>query len=328
MPTIDGGHYFITALIPVRHDTDPEAGGRVAHSHALRDTLATLPTAQQSPFSAGTSLNSPFARCTRTHFARFAVIDQPMFNGKDRHDALVTAARDADPTVQQEFDTLTRPWLLFVADFDVVSGETDGGLKSWLTGLWTKSGPEMRAVFEHCYGFERVKDASGFADYVAQCRIDTTMSYNEYWPGRPPLTGWSIPGALAWVGIGAIAGLVGAWFSGWPLWGCLLAGVAGLALGAALAALRINHAGERPFPTAPDSDLPGVLKALYLQQRFCSFVESNQTANAARLHAAFGAFIASVRPDDRLVPTQPPGVIRSDGIVPLAPARAQEGRGA
>jgi hypothetical protein len=329
MPTIDGGHYFITALIPVRHDTDPGSGKSVAHSHALRETLATLPTAQQSPVCAQSHLNSPFARCTRTHFARFAVIDQPMFNGRDRQDALYTAARDIDPTVQQEFDTLKRPWLLFVADFDVVPQEADGGLKSWLTGLWTKAEPEMRAVFEHCYGFnERVVDANGFAEYVAKCRIDTTMSYNEYWPGRPPLTGWSISGALAWVGIGAVAGLACAWLAVWPWWGWVLAAVAGVAIAAVLAAWRINHAGAQPFPMAPDSDLPGVLKALYLQQQFCLFVEKHQGADAQALHVAFGLFCASNQLNAKLNPTQPPGVIRSDGLQTLTPARAPGGSSA
>lgn len=324
MPTIDGGHYFITALIPVRHDSDGALDRATAHSNALRDTLATLPTALQSPVCAPGGLNSPFARCTRTHFARFAVIDQPMYNGRDRHDALVTASPfGKDPTVQQKFDTLSRPWLLLAADFDATQ-ESDGGLKSWLVGLWTRSEPEMRAIFGHCYGFEAVNDADTFAAYVAKCRIETTMSYNEYWPGRPPLTGWSIPGALTWVGIGALAGLACAWWTGWPWWGWLLALVFGVALGAAAAALRIAKDGAKPFPMAPNSDLPGVLKALYVQQRFCRFVETHQGADAETLQLAFSVFCASNKLNDRLHPTQPPGVIRSDGVTPLAPTCAPQ----
>ena len=66
-----------------------------------------------------------------------------------------------------------------------------------------------------------------------------------------------------------------------------------------------------PFPAAPDSDLPSVLKALYLQQRFQEFAVAEQGAGDAALHAAFGRFLAKHRPDDLGWPTQEAGVVRS-----------------
>jgi hypothetical protein len=54
--------------------------------------------------------------------------------------------------------------------------------------------------------------------------------------------------------------------------------------------------GARPFPTAPDSDLPSVLKALFLQQAFTGFATDSQGLDAVRLHSRFGAFLAATQP--------------------------------
>ena len=90
MPDIDGGHYFLTALVPVSTGVRTRPDRRkIASSHALRETLATLPTALQSSADVSGQAVSPFARCTRTHFVRLFVIDQPFFNGRTATDALV-----------------------------------------------------------------------------------------------------------------------------------------------------------------------------------------------------------------------------------------------
>jgi hypothetical protein len=60
--------------------------------------------------------------------------------------------------------------------------------------------------------------------------------------------------------------------------------------------------------------LPSVLKSLHVQQRFALLAAELQGADAATLHARFGQFLEQVRPEDTAAPTQPPGVIRSDGI--------------
>jgi hypothetical protein len=67
--------------------------------------------------------------------------------------------------------------------------------------------------------------------------------------------------------------------------------------------------GSRPFPAAPDSDLPSVLKALYLQRALIWFATVLQGAPPDRLYQAFGAFLETVRPSDPASPTQAPGNI-------------------
>jgi hypothetical protein len=68
-------------------------------------------------------------------------------------------------------------------------------------------------------------------------------------------------------------------------------------------------AGMKPFPTAPNSDLKSVLKAIYLQQRFVEFAVENQGKSADDLYRGFGGFLVQHQPTNLEGPTQKPGVI-------------------
>lgn len=343
MPTRDGGHLFLTCLMPVRSGAAADGvagdggGSRalVPHSHALREELARLPVAQQSVATEQAGQESPFARCRRTHLLRLFVIDQPMFNGRQRTDPLVNALKGIlsflpgvaprDIAVPEVHDVLSRPWLVLAADIDARGDEADGGVGSWAEGIWRTSRAEMEAIFRHCHGFEAVTDGAGFARYLKRCQLETTMSFNDYWDGRPPLRGASLPlllGAAAAVVAGvalAVGLLLGAMHL---LWGLPL----GLALAAWGAIRWLDAVGRRPFPPAPDSDLPSVLKALFVQQWFAQFVEQAQAMAPAERHAAFGQFLATIRPGDLEAPTQKPGVVRSDWIRQEPPAIAGPGQ--
>ena len=157
MPDIDGGHYFLSALVPVLTEpVDRPGAGPVAPSHLLRETLATLPTAMQSGLDVASGLVSPFSRCTRTHFVRLFVIDQPNFNGRLPTDAIVQAVRNTPLLQPQPVDRLATPWLAVIIDFDARPDEADGGLASYLEGLWQVMQPELTAIFSACFGFAAV----------------------------------------------------------------------------------------------------------------------------------------------------------------------------
>lgn len=314
MPDIDGGHYFLTALVPVATEpTRRDDGSVTAPSHALREALASLPTAAQSEACVISDRISPFARCHRTHFARLFVLDQPAYNGRDPTDAVIGGLRKTDLLAHQPVDCLPCPWLFVVIDFDARPEEPDGGLASYLTGLWRLMQPELQDVFGHCHDFARVRTADDFVAYVRSCKVETTMPFNDYWQGAPPLPALSQTALVAiFLGIAAALVLVevvlltalGASLR-W-LWG----GVpVALVLAAWLWTQFVLRRGARPFPTAPGSDLPGVLKALYVQQRFARFAIDHQQDDAASLHAAFGAFVAETRPADTAAPTRLPGTI-------------------
>ncbi|UHS58625.1 hypothetical protein [Agrobacterium vaccinii] len=322
MPNLDGGHYFLTILIPIRTDlVDPGALAPVSHLHALRTALDRLLPAQQSPMTSKESRddNSPFARSDRTHFARFFIIDDVAFNGRVPQNSLWSAVRGTVLTDPQPVDHLGQPFLAFTADFDPVgTGKTEPA--DYLRHLWNVMEKELRSVFQHCLQFDSVRDATGFASWVAKGQVETTMPFNDYWITPPPFPSISTRLLIILAAIPAIAFLVcllGAFFAWaynhptntWMTYALVAFIVTLLAVG--LDYLLVMRAGAKPLPAAPNSDLRSVLKSLYLQQKFTDFIGDNQLASAAQVRAAFREFVARTAPEDIDRPTQSPGVIRS-----------------
>jgi hypothetical protein len=330
MPTFDGGHYFLTALVPVRTDTMKDDLADTSPVHALRKYLAKLPTAAQTP--AGGGRPCPFAHSRRTHFARLVIIDDVAYNGRDQRDALLARVLGDNPLVAQPQDHLSCPFLLFAVDFDAKSG-ADSERDSYLAELWDKMRKELCETFTFCRSFDqRVKDGSSFAKYIADCQVETTMSFNDYYADVPALPVWPADGytwaakasGLAFV-VGVVATLillVAELFTRslefWLPYAVALTGLGALALAVVVVAAyaSVMAAGAKPFPAAPDSDLPTVLKSLHLQRAFTRFAidsqvlaSSSDDASAQNLYDDFKAFVAINKPDQLGDPTQPPGVI-------------------
>lgn len=314
MPNFDGGHYFYTGLAPINRTAVPGPDGNMtAPSHIVRQALQTLPNFSQVP---GSSRTSPFARSETTHFARFAVIDDPAFNGRDAGDAIRQGLTGVDLLKAQPVDYLSRPWLLFGADFDVPDG-SDKARDAWAEDLWRHMSSELRAVMGHCIGFDEVADGRGFARYLARAQVPTTMSFNDYYIDTLDLPTLAIGRLLAQIAIPAALFLAVAWLidreAGIAWWAWVLAGLLGLGVGIWAAYRLIMRRGAAPFPPAPGGEgrLETVLKGLYLQQKFSRFAAGHQMDDPERLHAAFGAFLAEHAPADARKPTQPPGVLGS-----------------
>jgi hypothetical protein len=330
MPTFDGGHYFLTVVIPISTKHVKEGDDVTSPVHALRKRLDLLPTAAATRASAG--LQSPFARNTRNHFARFVIIDDVAYNGRTGRNTLVDAVAETVLTAAQPQDHLRCPFLLFTADFDAASG-SDAERDAYLVELWNTMDRELRDILTFCQGFEaQVKDAKSFAAYMAQCQLETTMSFNDYYIDPLDLPAWPFD-AFKWAvivsGIALLAGaaatllllLVGLFTSSAQPWlpvafGLSLVALVVLVLIAVAAYASVMAAGRKPFPAAPYADLPTVLKALYLQRAFTAFAIDSQMqaagsdpASAQQLYDGFAAFLAANKPDDLKAPTQPPGVI-------------------
>jgi hypothetical protein len=320
MPNFDGGHYFLTVLAPIKTDASVGDDGR-QHSHLelLRQTLETLPTAHQDGASAKSKLNSPFARHSRTHLARFVVIDDVVYNGRNPCDPIWMRLTGKDPINPQPVDRLKCPYLMFAADIDTASGD-DGALKAYLTELWSIMEAELREVFRHCVGFDGVAGAEAFCAYIMRCQIETTMPFNDYWTDLSALLSGPTPWRAFAPAIAAAAAAVVTVLAlllqilgigGWS-WGLIaLAGAVVTAVLLYVAYRVVIREGEKPFPMAPDSDLKSILKALYLQQKFVDFAAETQGADAKTLHRKFGAFLKRHKPGDLDAPSQAPGVIRS-----------------
>ena len=331
MADIDGGHYFLTTLIPLKLEPMQRVDGSLTSpSHLLREVLATLPTAQQSPACVAAGFASPFSRCKRTHFVRAVVIDQPMYNGRDGGNALVQGLRNVNLLAHEPVDNLSRPYLMFCADLDARPDEPDGGLASWAAGLWTMMEPELQAIFRPCIGFGDITDGAAFSAWLKRCQIETTMSFNDYYVPMPDLHGYTLKAVTGWLAIGtliasALAALALRSLGASPWWLLAAIPVAGLLTLVGVLWL-LWRKGSQPFPAGADTDLPSVLKSLHVQQRFALLAAELQGADPVAVHARFGRFVEQVRPADTASPTQPPGVIRSDGIelVPHRPVASRQ----
>jgi hypothetical protein len=316
MPTFDGGHYFLTVLVPVKTKPIQDGSAWTSPVHALRKQLAMLPTAAQSPACGGGQ--SPFARNTRNHFVRFAMIDNVAYNGREQGNVLWTIIRNINPMVAQPQDHLTCPFLFFGAEFDAASGAA-AERDSYLATLWATMEPELRKIFIHCENFDSVNDAASFAKYIARGQIETTMSFNDYYPEDrddiiKSLPVWPYDKYLIPAGVGLLSLAMGfiVWFFFCRGLMLLLVGAVVLAAGLGLAYATLMAAGAKPFP--PGADLPTVLKALHLQRAFTHFAIDSQRlaadpASAPQLLAAFRDFVGVYQPDNLAAPTQAPGVI-------------------
>ena len=311
MPNLDGGHYFLTALIPVDNTGLVEHDGtKSSPIHMVREALETLPTALQSHATEATGIQSPFARSLRTHFARLVVLDQPFYNGRDTANSIVSAARGTNLLTAQPVDALACPYIVLAVDFDP---EPNGGEepRSYLEELWRLAQPELTTVFQYCYHFADVIDAASFAHFVMTCQVETTMPFNDYWTSAPPLPALPLYQLAIAPAVALLLAVIVAFAVPLAWWLGVI-----LALLLLIGALVFDYAwitrfAARPFPAAPNSTLPHVLKALYLQQKFTRFAIAQQGVRGPALRAAFADFVATHQPGNLAGPTQPPGVIRS-----------------
>ncbi len=328
MPNHDGGHYFLTVLAPVRTDTmiDPVIGRTRSHQHMLAQKLALLPTGRQTAVSPADAMPSPFARNTQNHLARFAIINEPHFNGRLSDDALVSTVRGVDPLQPQAVDQLTTPYLLFAADLDAQVGDGEAALQAYTATLWRTMQPDLVQIFDHCIGFEGTDTPEKFHAYLKACQVETTLPFNDYWAygmdlgaTKPQAGSGAMAGFLKWggrlalgalivwlvalaadglfIGLGAnnILSRVAASVTGWGA-AVLLVLILLAAFAAAALYGWVMRRGAQPFPTAPDSDLPSILKGLFLQQAFTRLAIETQGLDDDALHARFGAFLEAVKP--------------------------------
>ncbi|MDW4498776.1 hypothetical protein R5H30_12340 [Sulfitobacter sp. D35] len=332
MPDLDSGHIFLTTLAPVKGGT-VEGGTGISHRQRLSRALSELPTAQQSPATQKTGMNSPFARNTRTHLARMFLLDDVIFNGRVPENTLIAGLRGRDPINPQELDRLNSAYLVFCADIDAV--EEDGDplpanlsaeqqkrvRRAYAKKLWETMGEELADIYGNCVGFDGVSTADGFADYLEKCHVETTMPFHDYYldlpkfndlPVKPLIAAVALPLVVALLAL--VLRLFGATemplIGGNPMWVFVIGLI--LTLAAAYGAIQYAYAnGNKPLAPAKYDDLPSVLKALYVQQKFSQLAIDMQGEPPAAIHKAFGEFLEQHRPADRGAPTQPPGVISS-----------------
>lgn len=326
--------------------------GKVSYRERLHFILSTLPTAFQSPATEwipgitepeldstessmlGTSVhykaNSPFARCHRTHLCRLVIIDDAIYNGRDQSNPIVDAVKQINPSTIQKADRLSNAYLMFATDFDAImekdssnslpnelsKQEQDAVRDDYARSLWEKMRTELERVFENCEHFDKVKSGDDFAQYIANCQVETTMPFNDYWdtpPKDPPL--YEFPVKPAVITIIVLLGLFILGFFPWlnSTWlGSVTAKVlfGGGAIAAVLATYcLINSKAQNPMPAGKMASLRHVLKSLYLGKHFRKFVIKNQTESDEELYKNFGQFLEQHKPSSLTDATQPAGEV-------------------
>ena len=131
-----GQAYSLTVITPILGD----------HASALAAHLAAL----------GPEDASPLARVPGTHFARWVILDDVVYEGgRQRRDAL-KASR-----------------LLFTSNFD-------GPLDAYLEALRTEMGEDADAVWGHCSGYPGRADAPAFAAYFRNHQLESALFFGAY----------------------------------------------------------------------------------------------------------------------------------------------------
>jgi hypothetical protein len=332
MPDFDSGHIFLTTLAPIR-DSEKEEHKHTSFTQDVRIALAKMPTALQSPATEKIGVPSPFARNRRTHLARMFVLNDTIYNGRVGKNAIWAAITRDPPEIPKEVDRLNTSYVVFCADIDAV--EEDGAplpkelsptqqrrvRDAYARMLWETMGDELRDVYVNCEGFENVETAQDFADYLNRCHVETTMPFHDYYLKMPAFNNFPLKWALAAIAVPLLFSLAalllrifGVMTMPGPGTDTLGTFVIGMIVTGIVAIAVIGYAlknGSKPLPPGEYDDLPSVLKALYMQQKFADFAVEQQGASAKELHASFGAFLAEHKPSDRNGPTQAPGVVRT-----------------
>ncbi len=349
MPNFDTGHYFLTLLSPIKQGTTADGISYAQNLRMLLTALRTAhqsPATEGDDVSAQD--NSPFVLSQRTHICRFVVLDDVVFNGRVQRNALLTkltmklmkrfqGAEATNPLLEpQDVDRLNCAYLMFTAEIDA-SRRPEDALPQTLTleqqdevrdtyarELWETMPEAIHEIYKNCEGFAPTS-AEDCMRYMQRCQVETTLPFNDYWLEPPELPGLPgkilLPLLLLPLGVTLLALL--SWLLQLDkvlLLGWLLGLSSGwtLLIGSALTAAAfygvyryILANGNKPMPAGRYADLPSVLKALYTQQHFAQFAIEMQGKSDEELYEQFGQFIAKHKPDDKMSPSQAPGVIAS-----------------
>lgn len=148
MSNQNGNAYGLTTLCPIRNGSLSFATegcpAEASFSAVTRYRLQNLGVAEQSPM----------ARVPNTYLCRFYVLDDVMYQG-----------------TPAQYDTLKSSYLVFTSNFH-------GKLEPWLQGMWNAATESVRKIWGGCVGFESVRDAEGFIEYIKKCQLKTTFYFN------------------------------------------------------------------------------------------------------------------------------------------------------
>ena len=139
MPNQNGSVYGLTILSPIIDDEKATP----SHDLQIRRYLATLSTAE----------DSPFALAPGTHLARLVVMDDVIYVGM--------------PACEEH---LKSKYLVFESN-------CDGDLDGYLAGLAGTIPTHLDAIWRHCVGYPGASNRDAFIRYMKACQLTTTFFF-------------------------------------------------------------------------------------------------------------------------------------------------------
>ncbi len=136
MANTNGDKYALTALFPIRGDD---------HYEKLRQCLREL---DKDP------LGSPLSKVSIVHMARFAIIDNLIYQG-------LPAKRDR----------LKSRYLLFMCDFDGT------GLDPLVGAMGSQMGEVVDNIWQHCVAYPGRSKRDILTAYFERCQLTTTLFF-------------------------------------------------------------------------------------------------------------------------------------------------------
>jgi len=160
---VSGKAYALTLMCPIKSG----AANNVAFADVIRDQLES--------WNAMTP--SPMALVPNTYLCRYYILDDvctQSLPGAGIWDTIsdilpVMPAKWRLAALPHE-DHLKSRYLVFSSSFH-------GELEAYLQGMWACADAEVMSIWRHCYGFEGVRDAATFRDYVKRCQLDASLFF-------------------------------------------------------------------------------------------------------------------------------------------------------
>jgi hypothetical protein len=138
---------------PSRHNVFGQAYSLTVLTPVIPERLNTL-AQRLDALPPGTE--SPLARVRGTHFARWVVIDDVVFEGPP-----------------QRRDHLSAPRLLFTSNFD-------GGLDPYLEEMRTGFARDADLIWENCTGYPGRDDPKAWAAWFRAHQVDSSLFFAAY----------------------------------------------------------------------------------------------------------------------------------------------------
>ena len=144
-------NWALTVLSPIKNgDFEGES-----YNYLIRKKLDELPFHE----------DSPWAKVPNTYVCRLYILNDVFYNPYNAS----TFFKYQDPLLEEN---LKSSYLALLLHFH------GGDLDNYLRGAWQNMEADIRDIWQHCVGFDKVNNQEDFVKYIKKCQIKTTFGFN------------------------------------------------------------------------------------------------------------------------------------------------------